>query len=99
MGYVQNTTGITTVAAGTPVAFATPICPQISLQVTGTGTAVVEVDISVDGTNFTAVSVSGGNIKSTAPGSISPIAAMRYNVTSISGSVNVSIAAAVPGTN
>jgi hypothetical protein len=97
MGYLQTTGSVSTPGPGATLSFSTPICAQVSLQVSGSGSASVNLEASLDGSNFTQVTVSGGMIKSN-PQSFTPIAAIRYNVVSISGTVSISIAAAPYGT-
>ena len=97
MGQVQTTNGVTTTGPGATLTLTTPICAQVSLQVSGSGSATVNLEASLDGSNFTQLTVSGGLIKSN-PQSFTPIAAIRYNVASISGTVSISIAVAPYGT-
>ena len=101
MGYLQTTTGVTTVSNGTVVSFTTPICAQLALQFTCTGSISVGIDISLDGINFTgSIGGSGGSgvTRVTSSGqSFGPIAAMRYNISSITGTASISIAAAPSG--
>jgi hypothetical protein len=97
MGYLQTTTGITTVGPGATLSFTTPICAQLALQVSGSGSGNVVVEASLDGTNFVQITMSGGGILSSNSQSICPIAAIRYHVMSISGTLSISIAAAPLG--
>lgn len=103
MGQVQTTGSVSTVGPGATLTLTTPICAQISLQFTATGSISVGVDVSLDGVNFTGSSVGGAGgagttLKTSSGQSFGPIAAIRYNVSSITGTASISIAAAPSGT-
>lgn len=98
MGYVQTTGSVAVTGPGSPLTFDTIICPLVAVQVSGSGTANVAVEGSLDGTNFTGITTAGGVIK-TNTGATVPLKAIRYNVTTITGTVSITIAAAVPGTD
>ena len=94
MGYLQTTTGVTTTGPGATLSFTTPICAQVSLQVSSTyPPPSVNLEWSLDGINFEQVSLSGGSILSNNQ-SFKPVAAIRYNVASISHAADIAIAAA-----
>ena len=104
MGYAQTTTGVTTTGPGATLSFATPICAQMSVQVAFSGSVSLTVEFSLDGVNFitanltwSSTSSSNGQIRSSAGQVWTPFAAIRYNVTAISGSADISIAAAPSG--
>ena len=98
MGYLQTTNGITTIGHGATLSFSTPICPQLFLQVSGAGfPTTVILEGSLDGTNFIPITLGGGNGTQTNSQTWFPLAAIRYNVTQITGTASISIAAAPSG--
>jgi len=96
MGYVQTTTGVTSTGPLPALAFTTPICPQYGLQLGNTGNGNVNLEISMDGVNFIAsgLFLSSAGITSPSPQSIKPLSAIRANVTSITGTIDITVIAA-----
>ena len=97
MGYSQTNVGVLVSGPLPALVFNTPICAQYGMQVSGSGTANVMLELSMDGINFvgTGFSASVGNlIGGPSPQNLKPIAAIRANVTSLSGSIDVTIVAA-----
>lgn len=97
MGYLQTTTGVTTVGPGATLSFTTPICAQLTLQTLGTGSANIILEGSLDGVTFSQITLGGSNGTQTNTQSFYPLAAIRYHVLSITGTFSISIAAAPSG--
>lgn len=99
MGYIQASTGIVQAGPGVPVMFTQPICAQLAIQVsTDTGGGSVNLETSLDGINFIpALTCSAGQMNGSQRQNFGPIAAMRYNVLAVSGTLSITIAAAPLG--
>ena len=97
MGYSQTTTGVTATGPLAPLIFTTPICPQYSVQIGGSGSGSALIEISLDGVNFVSSGIggsTGGAIQAPSPQNMKPLGAIRANVASVTGSIDVTIVAA-----
>lgn len=97
MGYAQTTTGVTATGPLTPLIFTAPICAQYAVQVGGSGSGSATLYVSLDGVNFitSGLAAGAGQIAGgPSPQNLKPIAAIQANVTSVTGSIDVTITAA-----
>lgn len=97
MGYSQTTTGVTTSGPLSALTFTTPICAQYAIQVGGSGGGSVDLEISLDGVNFisSGLTATGGQlVGGPSPQNLKPLGAIRAHVTSVGGSIDVTITAA-----
>lgn len=100
MSYIQISPGVTEPGPGAPLVFTDPICAQFAIQVSSdTGGGTVSLEVSLDGVHFVAVmNCACGQMNYDQKQRYAPIAAIRYNVLSVSGTLEIAIAAAPLGT-
>ena len=97
MGYMQTNSGVTTTGPLPSLSFTTPICAQYSIQIGGSGSGAATLEMSADGVNFisTGLSISSGSLAGgPSPQNFKPLAAIRANVNSVTGSIDVTVVAA-----